>query len=83
MPYEQPQYYQPYGAAPAYSELEQEDRDKVNITIAIVSFLVPLAGWIIGAQQKHEKPNAAGIYSQCAWIGFVLNLTIRLIMAIA
>lgn len=78
-PYGQGQYYQPYGQAPAYLADECEDNDKTNVFLAILSFLIPLVGWILAAVNKYEKPNAARTYSLCAWIAFVLNIIFRLI----
>lgn len=78
-PYGQGQYHQPYGQPPAYLTGECEDNDKTNIGLAIVSFLIPIAGWILWAVNKEEKPHAARTYSLCAWIAFGLNILIKFI----
>ena len=79
-PYGQEEYYQPYGQAPAYLTDEyDEENDKTNVVLAILSFLFPIVGWILWANNKEEKPNAARTYSFCAWIAFGLNVLIKFI----
>lgn len=53
--------------------------DEPNILLNIVSFLCPLAGWIIYFVKRGETPNKAQACCRWAWIGFAVNILLSFI----
>lgn len=47
-----------------------------NIWLCILSFLIPIVGWILYFSKKSENRNVAKTYAIWAWIGFAINLAI-------
>ena len=48
------------------------EKDKTNVAIAIVSFLIPIVGLVVYFAKKDDAPEAAKTYLGCAGAGFVL-----------
>lgn len=48
--------------------------DKISIGAAIVSFLMPLAGWILGGIWKKKFPRKSKKANKFAWFGFLFNI---------
>ncbi|MCM1113976.1 MAG: DUF5067 domain-containing protein [Clostridium sp.] len=77
---EQQQYYQqPY--QPMNNMPPQEK--KANVGLAILSFLIPLAGLIIFLTQKDKKPKTAKASGICALVSFILYIVFCIIMTVA
>jgi len=57
--------------------------DEPSILLNIISFLCPLAGWIIYFVQRGEKPNKAQTCCRWAWIGFAFNIIVTIIGGMA
>lgn len=53
-------------------------QDKANIGLGIVSFIVPVFGWIYGGIRYSEHPKSSKTYITCGIVGFVLNLLVFL-----
>lgn len=66
-------YQQPNGANPD---------DVPSTGLNILSFIIPLAGWIMYFVKKDESPNLARSCSKWAWIGFGVGVFINIISAL-
>ena len=62
-------------SAPASANVE----DKAGTFLIIISFLIPIIGWILYFAKKGETPKAAKTYAKWAWGGFALNLLITIL----
>ncbi len=51
--------------------------------MAVLSFLVPIVGWILWAVKKDSNPEDAKTCAKWAWIGFGVGLACWLISVIA
>jgi len=63
--------YSPSGYTP-----RQQVDDQPSWGLNILSFLIPLAGWIIYFAIRANKPERARACAIAAWIGFAVNLVI-------
>ncbi len=61
---------QPYGA-PVYTP---QVEDKTSVGLAILSFFIPLVGWILFFTKRKKTPKAAKVYGIVATISFVLSV---------
>lgn len=52
------------------------DDDPSPVGWCIVSFLIPLVGWILYFNWRRTKPRKASAVCTWAWIGFVVNLIV-------
>lgn len=50
--------------------------DNLNVFLCIVSFLIPVVGWILWANWCKEYPKKASLAVRLAWAGFILNVII-------
>lgn len=66
---QQPTY--PTPATPANS-----DDDSSPIGWCILSFIIPLVGWILYFNWRRTKPQKASAVCTWAWVGFVVNLIV-------
>lgn len=64
--YQNPNYNYQYPMPP----VEQ----KANVGLAILSFLIPIAGLIIFLVEKDKKPKTAKASGICALISFIINI---------
>ncbi len=55
-----------------------DDIDKPNIALDILSFLIPIAGLILYFVKNEKYPNSAKAYLICAICGFVLSIFLYL-----
>lgn len=44
----------------------------------ILSFIIPLVGWILYFNWRNTKPHKASVVCTWAWIGFVVNLIVAI-----
>lgn len=72
--YSYQQYYQP-PQPPA--------EEKASVGLAILSFLIPLAGLIIFLVKKKERPKTAKVSGICALVSFILSMGFYIISAVA
>lgn len=56
--------------------------DRLGILLGIVSFIVPLIGWILWGVWKKEHPKKASIASSLAWAGFAINMFLSILTII-
>lgn len=67
---------QPY--QPATPSSTSED-SSAPVGWCILSFLIPLVGWILYFSWRRTKPNKASAVCTWAWIGFAVNLIVMII----
>lgn len=73
-PYANQQFYQP-PQAPA--------EEKASVGLAILSFIIPVAGLIIFLVKKKARPKTAKVSGICALVSFILSLGFYIISAVA
>ena len=79
-PPQQQSFPQNYPPQPPYPPQPQPE-DKASVGLCILSFLIPLAGWILYFVKRDDTPVKAKACSTWAWIGFGINF-ISIISAI-
>lgn len=67
---QQPQY------PPTQNSSANNDDNSSPIGWCILSFLIPLVGWILYFSWRRTKPRKASAVCTWAWIGFVLNIIV-------
>jgi len=85
-PVQQQQPQQQYQQAPNYNTLPQQPygapvyapqvEDKAKIGLIILSFLIPLVGWILFFKKKKTTPKAARAYGIAATVSFALSIVV-------
>lgn len=73
--YQQPPYQQPY-----YNQPVQEE--KASVGLAILSFIIPIAGLIIYLTKKDSRPKTAKVSGICALVSFLLNIVLSVIITV-
>lgn len=53
--------------------------EKITVGCAILSFLVPIAGWILGYVWKQNAPVKAKSANRLAWYGFLFNCVLTIL----
>ena len=76
-------YQPPQPPNPNYYPPQQPVEEKASVGLAILSFIIPLAGLIIFLTQKDKKPKTAKVSGICALVSFILNIFITIIITIA
>ncbi len=74
-------YQQPVQNFNNYQTAPQEE--KASVGLAILSFIIPLAGLIIFIVDKNKKPKTAKVSGICALVSFILNIILTIIMSVA
>jgi len=59
---------------------QQPVEEKASVGLAILSFLIPLAGLIIFLVNKDKKPKTAKTSGICALVSFILNIVMTVII---
>ena len=54
--------------------------ESLNVFLGIVSFFIPLVGWILWGVWHKEHPRKAFIAARLAWAGFALNIITLIIL---
>lgn len=57
--------------------------EKANVGLAILSFIIPIAGLIIFLTQKDKKPKTAKVSGICALVSVIINLVLSIVMGVA
>ena len=52
----------------------KNNSERLGLGYGILSFICPIAGWILGHVWKEQYPTKAGKANRLAWIGFILNI---------
>ena len=73
-----PAYQQVAPTQQTYSPTSREDES--NVGLNILSFFIPLVGWILWGVFKNESPIKAKACSRWAWIGFAILAVFRIIL---
>lgn len=81
--YPQQNYQPPQPPNPNYYPPQQPVEEKASVGLAILSFIIPLAGLIIFLTQKDKKPKTAKVSGICALVSFIINILITIIITIA
>lgn len=81
--YQQQNYQPPQPPNPNYCPQQQPVEEKASVGLAILSFIIPLAGLIIFLTQKDKKPKTAKVSGICALVSFILNIFIAILITIA
>lgn len=55
--------------------------DKPSVGLNILSFLIPIVGWILYFVYRDDQPNKAAACSKWAWISVGISVGIRIISA--
>ncbi len=53
--------------------------ESLNVFLGIISFFIPIVGWILWVVWHEEYPHKASIAARLAWAGFALNVIILII----
>ncbi len=56
--------------------------EDITVGYGILCFVIPIAGWILGAVWKSENPIKAKSANKLAWYGFLFNLVISFLSGI-
>lgn len=64
-----------------YTNIPQEE--KASVGLAILSFIIPLAGLIIFLTKKDTRPKTAKVSGICALVSVILNIVLSVIMTAA
>ena len=59
-------------------EIEPEDERRMGM--AVLSFFVPLFGWIFGGIKKKTDPELGSKCIKWAWIGFGVGIALNVIL---
>lgn len=51
-----------------------------GIGLGILSFFVPIVGWVLWGVWKEQRPKAAHTAAKIAWIGFAINIIFHFIL---
>lgn len=65
-----------YGAYPPQPPVEE----KANVGLAILSFIIPLAGLIIFLTSRKEKPKTAKVSGICALVSFIIGIVLSIVI---
>lgn len=71
--YQQPYGQQTYGPMPPQEE-------KASVGLAILSFIIPLAGLIIFLVKKDSRPKTAKVSGICALVSFIINIIFTIVI---
>ena len=67
---------------PPYDSDDSDDSDNIGVGYGILSFLCPIAGWILGAVWKSKYPEKSKTANKLAVYGIVTTLLFRLILTL-
>ena len=62
--------------------VEPSKLEDITVGYGILCFVVPIAGWILGAVWKSENPIKAKSANKLAWYGFLFNLVVSFLSGI-
>ena len=56
--------------------------EDISVGYGILSFLVPIVGWVLGGIWKKDSPYKAKKANKLAWLGFLFNFVLTIISSI-
>lgn len=62
--------------------VEPSKLEDITVGYGILCFVIPIAGWILGAVWKSENPIKAKSANKLAWYGFLFNLVMSFLSGI-
>ena len=62
--------------------VEPSKSEDITVGYGILCFVIPIAGWILGAVWKSENPIKAKSANKLAWYGFLFNLVMSFLSGI-
>ena len=62
--------------------VEPSKLEDITVGFGILCFVIPIAGWILGAVWKSENPIKAKSANKLAWYGFLFNLVVSFLSSI-
>lgn len=62
--------------------VEPSKLEDITVGYGILCFVIPIAGWILGAVWKSENPIKAKSANKLAWYGFLFNLVVSFLSGI-
>ena len=75
-------YQQNFNQNPNMYQMPPQE-EKASVGLAILSFIIPIAGLIIFLTQKDKKPKTAKVSGICALVSFIINIVLSVIMGVA
>lgn len=75
-PPEEQNYYNQVGSMPPKEE-------KASVGLAILSYLIPLAGLIIFLVNKDKRPKTAKVSGICALVSFIINIVLSIVIMVS
>ena len=72
-----------YNVQENQQNIPNKTEEKASVGLAILSFLIPLAGLIIFLVEKDKRPKTAKVSGICALVSFIISLASTLIMTLA
>ncbi len=67
---------QPYNQSNASVPPQKE---KASVILAILSYLIPIVGFILFFAKKNSKPKTAKVCGICALVSFIINFIIIMV----
>ena len=62
--------------------VEPSKLEDITVGYGILCFVIPIAGWILGAVWKSANPIKAKSANKLAWYGFLFNLVVSFLSGI-
>lgn len=66
-----------------YEDDETNEEDVPSGGLNILSFLIPIAGWVLYFSLRDKTPNKAKACNTAAWIGLIISVVIEIFIATA
>lgn len=80
-PYYYSGQYNAYGNTAPFANAPMPSREeKVSVGLAILSYIIPLAGLIIYCTKKNSRPKTAKVSGKCALASVVINVVISILI---
>lgn len=74
---------QQFNQQPYYSQPQPPQEEKTNVGLAILSFIIPIAGLILYLTKKDSQPKTAKACGKCALACVIINIIITIIYSVA
>lgn len=75
-------YQQGFNQNPNMYQMPPQE-EKASVGLAILSYLIPIAGLIIFLTQKDKKPKTAKVSGICALVSFIINMVLSIVIGVA
>lgn len=60
-----------------------KQKDELTLGLGIISFVIPIVGWVIWGVCKNDYPHKAKMANRVAWYGFLFNLFNMIILLVS